>query len=458
MRFRGTAGQRRSQGPDRFCEPPSFSVPISTRERASVAAILVVAAVFYVMTLRQGHIWADDFAMYIHHAMNLAEGRPYGDTGYVYNAEEPYLGPPAYPPVLPVILVPVYRIFGLNFQAMKVVLTGFSMLGLLMIYILARRELPHLWAVVLILMVGLNPVAWNMKDQILSDHVFPVFVYLAILLIQNAYRGEKPASLWRATGLGVVMYLAYGTRALGLVLVPALVVYDLFRQVREDRRWWPSPFAIAASAVTMILAGAQAAWLRTASGYAGLFDFSPIWWVKNMISYMRSVREFWINGFSNPLSYLIYLFAATLFVFGIWGTARKRFGILEIFTLLYLSLLVCYSVPGSYRVLLPVIPVYLLYVLTGVRDITARLSRGGRTVALTAAVLAVVITYSGAYEHENWGPIREGVGDAQFMMMAGYIRRHAEPSAVFVARRPRLLSLETGPPAAPYPTSAPPSG
>jgi 4-amino-4-deoxy-L-arabinose transferase-like glycosyltransferase len=423
---------------------------MTNRERIALAAILVAVAAFYVLTLRTGHIWADDFAMYIHHAKNLAEGRAYGDTGYIFNPAVPQLGPPAYPPVLPIILAAVYGILGLNFQAMKIVLVVFSMLGLLVTYLLARRYLPHAWACILILLLGLNPAAWDMKDQIISDHVFPLFVYLAILLIRNAYENDKGPSLKQACVVGVVMYLACGTRNLGLVLLPALMVYDLFRQARRTRQWRPSRFAVAACALTVILVAAQSVLLRTAGGNSGLFVFSPIWWIRNTVAYTRSLREFWLNGFSNPLSYLIYLLTAALFVRGVWRTARQRFGILETFILLYLGLLACYIAPGLYRYLLPVIPVYLIYVLTGLRDLTGKLSATLRTVALTAAALIVAVTYVGAYSHENWGPIREGVGDPQFIAMAAYIRNQTSPQSVFVARRPRLLSLETDRSAAIY--------
>jgi hypothetical protein len=45
--------------------------------------LLITIAIFHAVTIRQGHIWADDFAMYIHHAQNIVEGRPYAQTGYL---------------------------------------------------------------------------------------------------------------------------------------------------------------------------------------------------------------------------------------------------------------------------------------------------------------------------------------------------------------------------------------
>jgi len=53
----------------------------------------------YITTIREGHNWGGDFSMYIHHAKNIAEGKSYQDTGYLYNPLNPSIGPKTYPPV-----------------------------------------------------------------------------------------------------------------------------------------------------------------------------------------------------------------------------------------------------------------------------------------------------------------------------------------------------------------------
>ena len=47
--------------------------------RTSLALGLVCAiGIFYVATIRDGHVWGDDHAAYISHAKNIAEGKEYG--------------------------------------------------------------------------------------------------------------------------------------------------------------------------------------------------------------------------------------------------------------------------------------------------------------------------------------------------------------------------------------------
>src|SRR5579872_4028631 len=84
--------------------------------------IIIAIFLFYLETLRVGQPWGDDFAMYIHHAQNLVHHRPYGDTGYIFNPEVPLLGPPVYPPVLPLILSSIYWIRGMDIKAMQLLL------------------------------------------------------------------------------------------------------------------------------------------------------------------------------------------------------------------------------------------------------------------------------------------------------------------------------------------------
>ena len=62
--------------------------------------LLLTVAAFHIATVRQGHIWGDDFAMYLHHAKNIVEGRPYAATGYLCHPSIS-VSPRMYPPIFP---------------------------------------------------------------------------------------------------------------------------------------------------------------------------------------------------------------------------------------------------------------------------------------------------------------------------------------------------------------------
>ena len=105
-----------------------------------LACLLAAIALFYMATIRPGHIWGDDFAMYVHHAQNIVKGRPYAATGYLFNPHAP-VSPRMYPPVFPFFLVPIYRLFGLNLIPMKLEQVVFFVFSLAAVYALWLRDL-----------------------------------------------------------------------------------------------------------------------------------------------------------------------------------------------------------------------------------------------------------------------------------------------------------------------------
>ena len=45
--------------------------------RRLVLGLIALIGVFYLATIREGHRWGDDFSLYILHAKNIAEERPF---------------------------------------------------------------------------------------------------------------------------------------------------------------------------------------------------------------------------------------------------------------------------------------------------------------------------------------------------------------------------------------------
>jgi len=101
--------------------------------------LLLIVAAFHMVTVRQGHIWGD-FAMYVHHAKNIVEGKPYTATGYLFDPSIS-VSPRMYPPVFPLFLAPVIRLFGMNLLPMKIEQVIFFVLLLAVVSLYWRRDL-----------------------------------------------------------------------------------------------------------------------------------------------------------------------------------------------------------------------------------------------------------------------------------------------------------------------------
>ncbi len=202
---------------------------------AAIGAVLLVG-IFYMVTLRQGHSWGDDFSMYIRHAKNLVEGVRYAETGYIYNPEHS-IAPTTYPPIFPLLLSPIYKWYGVNLQLMKLEGIVFFVISLYLIFLIFKDDLPNLSILPALLLVGMNPFFWDQKDSIGSDLAFMLFTYLSLYLICKKHSRSPSSfgSIGRRFIIGLSMYLSYGTRSLGILLIPSLLIYDLIKNRRISR-------------------------------------------------------------------------------------------------------------------------------------------------------------------------------------------------------------------------------
>ncbi len=389
----------------------------------------MVAAVgaFYLLTIRQGHVWGDDFAQYILHARNLIRGLPYGQTGYLYNPHNP-IAPPMYPPVFPLLLAPVIGLFGLNLTAMKVEVILCFLAALGCMFVVSRERLSTAGALVVIAAVGFNPLVWNFKDEILSDFSFLLFCYAALACLMRG----------RAFVGGVCLALACGTRSLGIVLVAAVVLADLLHTRRLSRATLIALMPVA------LLAAVQRLWLGHGPGYLDqLGNTLRMAWV-NFWYYGKELRDVWRNGYAGFWMRLFFLAANGL---GFWGyvrSLRRRVTALEIFPLLYVIVLIIWPAYQGFRFLLPLVPLYFLYLLEGMRQVAwlAPIRRQRRAVIALSIILAV--TYIARYTTLPFGPIDQGMEHPDTVEVFDYVKQHTPPEAVLVVGKPRAFALYTG--------------
>jgi len=141
-----------------------------------IAAIILIIGFFYIFTIREGHNWGDDFAMYIRHAKNIAEGTNYRIGDYIYPPANVYRR--SYPPVFPLLLSPIYKFFGLNLKAMKAEIIFFFLSFLFAFFLIFKNDLPFKYLAAVVCIIGFNPYFWDVKDNIMSDIPFILFLYL----------------------------------------------------------------------------------------------------------------------------------------------------------------------------------------------------------------------------------------------------------------------------------------
>ena len=172
--------------------PFFLSIRNTIKEQTLIYAVIIIAIIFNITTIRSGHQWEGDFALYTAHASNIANNLPFADTGYIFNPDRPYLAPRSYPPVFPAFLAPVNKIFGLDLYAMKIAnILAFALFLLVFQRYVRKRLRSSVAQLAIVAAVAFSPWFWVAKDSILPDFLFILLVYSAVLLVDNNYTSQR---------------------------------------------------------------------------------------------------------------------------------------------------------------------------------------------------------------------------------------------------------------------------
>ncbi len=411
-----------------------------TRDFVLLAALIGALSAIHLATLRDGQEWGDDFSLYVAHARNLAEGRPYADTGYIYNPNNPVVSPRAYPPIFPLLLVPVYLVFGTNLMAMKAFAVVLFAAFLSVLVTVLRKRLPTSYVAACLTLFALNPYVWQHKDRLLSETPFMLFAYLALLWADKAAEESKRrTALFWGLAAGAVGYLAFGTRTVGAMLIPSVLLADWLR----SRRIGIASIAFVLSFLVGV--ALQKSMLLVEGSYLDQIVFAPTLCARIALSLPRAFGGFFHNGYSDAARWVLFGCASALAAWGFGARLRKGATGYECFAVSScLPLLIWPAAEYERRFLLPILPLFFLYMAQGIRLLhSARMPRLEPLVAATLA-LAVGVSYAGAYSRIDSGPIGDGVSSPEAAALFHWIRDNTDPNDVFLFQKPKALALYGG--------------
>lgn len=380
--------------------------------------LFLLLGVFHASRLTPLHGWSDDGAMYLRHAMNLLEGRGYRDTlqGVTRSVVDP---PPSYPPVLPAVLAPLVKLRGLDFLALKAAMFAIF-LAAFAVTLLPLRTLVSPWqSLGIVAALAFNPGLAQIAAHINSDYLFLLFLALAIWWFDSS-KGPLGA---------VLIGLAVATRTVGAILLPALLIHDLWRHRRVTRS---TVITIALSVPILLLT-------RTGGDYLSQLD--GVAWMtlrRNLIQLPLATGSLLGGGFA--LSAILVAAAAA----GLFPIAREKKPLWVVFAALYGGVLIVWPFSDPERFLIPVLP------LLGA-GIARALSRVPR-----AAPLALALVFA---REAMLYPVTAGDGTGlnypSTLALYDAVRRETQPTDRIAFRKARSLALFTNRPSYLYPASPP---
>lgn len=424
----------------------------------TLAVVLGVAiyCIVAIANLSDGHNWGDDFALYISHARNLATGRPYAETGFIQNPLYPYLAITYAPPIAPIILAPVYVAFGLNLVAMKAALVLFFGATLLVIYFYYSALKSPVDAALVTAAMALNPYLWRFKDNVVTEFIFLFFLWLALLFLEIRERAPSLSGRLVAAGCaGAAAYFATGTREIGLVLVPAVIVYDLLfrRRLGLDTALFLVVFFVGYGGQSLLLGlNIDQAYIGEDEGYATLL----VGWsnsFENVFHYVYALRVYFPAPYFLfvPLT-AVFLACAVMGLYREWtryvppgqplriADVLRGIRLQDVLAAGYLAA-ICLQPFRATRYLMPVIPILFFYIVVGARAAVDRLAPA--TWSSAAVVLAAMLIYHTGYflTAKADRTAQQGIHNPQSVELFNAVRTQLPKDAVVIFRKPRAMAL-----------------
>jgi len=183
---------------------------------------------------RTGHIWGDDFTLYLRQAGSLIDGnvgQVIADNHFnVDNAAKPGFSPYVYPWGFPVLLAPFYRLFGLNYAALKLVEVA-SLIGFLWgFHAIVRRRMTRWLAFAAVAFVGTTLAYLAHTDQLLSEFPYMAAAALTLWWLDHLRPNQQPldeASRRQLVILGLLAMCVFNVRREGLAIIAAIAVAQL---------------------------------------------------------------------------------------------------------------------------------------------------------------------------------------------------------------------------------------
>lgn len=378
-------------------------------------------------TLTSSHGWGDDWAQYVMHARNIFSGAPYADTGYAFNPDAPYVGPPEYPPGLPLLLAPAVAFFGIDVVALKSVCFACFIAALPIAYAALARAYGTASAFAAVVLFALHPQVWTLRQLIGSEAPYLLFSMAALWHASRERRGNAAGA---GAISGVLVYASVACRSIGLALVPALL---LDAWLRRKRGSWYMAFL----ASLLLLVAAQKWFLVAPPAYSGelaLPDLQLI--VKNVQGYWDVARDL----VPMPLGVFTHVALALVIAAALVGARAGPGMALPIWYLLaYLGVLALVSISPDSRYFIPILPIVLALAASGVAHLARRSAHPRRAIAACAAVLAVY--YAGLFVHARELRDDELATCAACRDMYAFVRSSTPPGSVIAFAKPRALAL-----------------
>lgn len=412
------------------------------KARLGVLIIIAITAIFSLSNISNTHDWGDDFALYILHARQMAEGKPYAETGYIYNELYPTYSPQNYSVGFPLLLAPFVDLFGLNFIAYKIYILFFFLLFLWVLYVYFAPKVGKLEMWIILSLIAICPFFYLLRQSGLSDIPGAVFFIFALILFEKA---QKSNSIRHWIGFGIIVYCAFLIRPTAIILIPAALYFTVFhaRSLLKGVLYSIATFFVLTVAMKWVYP-VDGSYIQMMQSFYGAKDAHALYL---HLSYMLEISIldfrglFAVGNTKTVVNLLIYIGGGLLFLFNWTKQTLKGPGFLEVLMLGYFIMVILWPGHQGIRYFTPVLPLYFYYIISAIQiQRFPKYSAWLKTSFLVLAIITSIVFYTTFDSMSD----KYGVTGENSAALFKEINDEVPQEAVIMALKPRAICLMTG--------------
>ncbi len=445
---------------------------MNQKKRNDLFLLIFIFAAFlllYLIGLRNGHSWGDDFSQYVAQARSIVDGnidRLLEISRYrFHNSDIKNLGPVLYPWGYPLLLSGVYDFFGLGLLPMKLFTSLFFLLSLPVLFYMFRNRVERSQAFLIILILGLSPSFFLFKDNVTSDFPFMFFCLLSIFFMQRftiekrLFHSEMISNIL----IGASIFASCFIRSNGIVLLPTLFLIQCIENAhairdssiftRRDLKH-ATPYVIF---LALTLIAGRLLPSESSSSYIdqlSLINVNTI--MNNVVYYMKLPGVFFTEAMSPTFIFLgrvLYLASFPFVCFGVLKEFRGNYHFI-IFSAFLLIIYVIWPGVQGIRFLFPILPFYLFFFIAGLSEIKISfqipiLSRYIKINFMLIFSIAIILVFglttisSAIYNMKHRDEVMEGPYSKDSIELIGYIIKYTNNNNIIIFYKPRAITLYT---------------
>lgn len=400
-----------------------------------------------------GHNWGGDFSQYLAQSRAILNGEINSwleKQSFIISHSTPGFSPMIYPWATAIILLPVYKIFGMKLLAFKFTEIFLLAAAWIIFFAFMRMRENFLTSAVITAILIFNAHYIFLTDNILSECPFLLFSFLSITLIYKRKSGKNFFNLYSFL-IGMTIFFAANTRTFGIAILIALFLDDLFslRKNFSVKKILPRivpyvTYGIFSLIFSRILPQIP---IQNNSGYLVTFSLSPSDIFAQVIYYTKIFGSFFLPNMTNifdaqPNGILIFLAGIFFIALAIFGTMKNfsenRF--LFFYVGITLAIVTAFNTQAGIRYIFGIIPFVLYLAFLGIKNFSSQIKFSAGISILTATLfftLCSIIIFNLNIKTSNQAYTNEAVETYKF------INENISDDKIIFFFKPRVLYFNT---------------